>query len=264
MRDEGVTRTGGEDGRTAATELAERAEPERVIVLDEGSRERDVADLIGAVSHEMRTPLTAISGYAATMRAHWDELAREDKLGFLEVIERQATRLSRLTSDLLSLSKVDAGRLETELDDVAVAPAIAHALLTLPELDGDVRLRGDTTVVVRVDPFHLEELVVNLITNAAKYGAPPITVEVSREDDVGVIRVRDEGEGVPEGFVARMWDRFARARSAERPAGAAGSGLGLAVVAGVAAANLGRVWYERNEPTGACFCLAFPLVTRPD
>lgn len=240
----------------------EVSEPERVIVLDAETREREVMDLIGAVSHEMRTPLTAISGYAATMRAHWDGIDTASKLEFLAVIERQAQRLSRLTGDLLSLSKLDAGSLEAEPEDVAVARAIAETLSALPE--EDVRVRGDTTVVVRVDRLHLEDMLTNLITNAGKYGAPPVTVEVLRDGDDGIIRVCDEGPGVPDGYVGRMWDRFSRARAEERPTGVPGSGLGLAVVAGMAAANGGRVWYERNEPTGSRFCLRFPLVRRPE
>lgn len=228
------------------------------------SPQREASDMVAAVSHEMRTPLTAITGYAASMRHHWDTLDAGTKLEFLEVIERQGVRLARLASDLLSLARADAGRLDVETEDVLVQRCIAETLEALRgEADG-VTAAGDTTVRVRVDPLHLTDILTNFITNAGKYGRPPITIEVTREGPDGVIRVRDEGDGVPAGFVARMWDRFARARVQERPAGVTGSGLGLAVVQKMVWANLGRVWYEPNEPHGSCFAIAFPLADGPD
>lgn len=234
-----------------------------IAVVDVSGRRsplQEATDMVAAVSHEMRTPLTAITGYASTLRHHWAELDVDRQLEFLKIIERQGTRLARLTSDLLALSKADAGRLDIELDDVVLGRAVAEMLEALRgEVEG-VTVIGDPTVRVRVDPIHLEDVLLNFVTNAGKYGRPPITVEIAREGNDGIVRVRDEGDGVPPGFVHRMWRRFARARADERPAGVPGSGLGLAVVDGLVRANGGRVFYEPNEPHGSCFGVAFPLV----
>lgn len=262
-----VERPAGSDGPRRIEVRARRAAVDgddgwTLTVVDASRRrspKQEASDMVAAVSHEMRTPLTAITGYAATIRHHWDTLDAAHKLEFLEVIERQGMRLARLTSDLLNLAKADAGRLEVEAEDVALGRAVAETLEAMPAEAADVRVVGDGDVSVRADPLHLADILTNFVTNAGKYGRPPVTLEMDRVGGEGVVRVRDEGDGVPEGFVARMWDRFARARVEERPPGATGSGLGLAVVRHMAELNGGRAWYEPNEPRGSCFAVALPL-----
>jgi signal transduction histidine kinase len=109
---------------------------------------------------------------------------------------------------------------------------------------------------VHADPDHVERILTNYVTNALKYGERPVEVE-AREDDGWVeIRVRDHGSGVPEEFIPRMWEKFARPNdSSDREKG---TGLGLSIVAGLARANGGTAWYEPNHPRGSCFCIRLP------
>jgi signal transduction histidine kinase len=220
----------------------------------------EAAELVVAVCHEMRTPLSGVVGYADALLDGWDELDDGRRHAFVEVILRQGKRLSRLIDDLVALSRPGRG-LEVRPEDVELGPAVRAVLELLRGDASDVTVLGDEATTVRVDPAHLQNILTNLVTNARKYGAAPITVELAQEEGRGVVRVRDVGPGVPEGFVHRMWDRFSRARVEERPPGVTGSGLGLAVVAGLTTANEGRAWYERNHPTGSCFVVAFPLGT---
>lgn len=263
----------GMDGRLRAVEL--RVQSSRVdgrdgwavSVADVSHRKspRDEAnEFVSAVCHEMRTPLTGIVGYADALKQGWDDLDSERRTAFLDIVIRQAGRLGRLTADLSALSRPGRG-LEVKPESVPVEHAVAETLAVLRN-DGDgVEVTGETGtgLHVSVDPSHFENILINLLSNARKYGRAPFVVEIEREDLLGVVRVTDAGDGVPEGFLGRMWDRFSRARVEERPRGVDGSGLGLAVVSALVEANGGQVWYEPNEPTGSAFCVAFPLAA-PD
>lgn len=230
------------------------------ITVSDVARRRSPAEeasaLVATVCHEMRTPLTSIVGYADALRVDGDEMPAQQRTQFAATILRQGERLARLVTDLAVLSQP--GRsLELRTEVVRVGEVVDEVLDRLGSVADGVEVAGDRTLTVRVDRDHLADIVTNLLTNAAKYGRPPVVVELERQDFQGVVRVRDAGPGVPEGFVDRMWDRFSRARVDERPPEASGSGLGLAIVAGLAEANQGHAWYEPAEPTGACFAVAF-------
>jgi signal transduction histidine kinase len=106
------------------------------------------------------------------------------------------------------------------------------------------------------DPVHAHHVVVNYLENARRYGAPPFSVTIAREDDTVVLAVADVGPGVPPEFVPSLFESFTQARS-----GGTGLGLGLAIVRGLAEASDGEAWYEPNRPRGSRFCLRLPLAT---
>jgi signal transduction histidine kinase len=106
------------------------------------------------------------------------------------------------------------------------------------------------------DPGHVDEIVVNLVENADKYGAPPITVDARRRDDVVELKVCDHGPGVPAEFVPQLFERYSRADATLRHR--SGSGLGLYLVDKLARASGGNVRYEPNDPHGACFIVTLP------
>lgn len=256
------------DGRLRAVELRVRSsrvdgrDGWAVSVADVSHRKSpkdEASEFVSAVCHEMRTPLTGILGYADALKQGWDDLDDERRTAFLDIVIRQAGRLGRLTTDLSALSRPGRG-LEVQSEAVPVERAVAETLAVMRDgADGVEVVGGTAGLHVRVDPSHFQNILVNLLSNARKYGRAPFVVEIEREDLFGVVRVTDAGDGVPEGFLGRMWDRFSRARVDERPRGVDGSGLGLAVVSSLVEANGGQVWYEPNEPTGSAFCVAFPL-----
>lgn len=221
--------------------------------------EQRAVDLLGTAAHEIRTPIAAICGYAATLRTHGDLLSRDQCAEFLEVIERQAGRLGRMTSDLLAVSAASSGEREVRPERVVLGDAVREVVGLLGEGGAGVSLTGDLAVAVTVDPIHLQEIVTNLIVNASKYGLPPIVIDVTASGGNGVIAITDDGPGVPEGFVPRMWQPFARARASERPPDADGVGLGLPLVRLLAEANGGAVEYQPAVPNGSCFTVSVPL-----
>lgn len=209
--------------------------------LVEASAAKDA--IISVASHELRTPLTSILGFAVTMLEHEDQLAPRRRREFLEVIERQGRRLLRLIDDLLTVGRIESGHLEVRTERIAVRTAAGEALRSLGR---DVPLTGGDDLRVLADPDQLEQVIVNLVTNAEKYGAPPISVEMGGDERTVEVAVVDHGPGVPDSFVPHMFERFTQASTGEARE-STGAGLGLAIVDGLAAANGGEVVYERVD-----------------
>lgn len=218
------------------------------------------ARLVSVVSHELRSPLTAIHGFADLLQQDWDGTSDSEKLESIGSIERQSKRLFRLVEDLLTLSRLEAQGIEAKTDRVGVVEvirAVAQDLGVASELVVD----GREDLAVRVDRDHLVQMLVNFLTNARRYGAPPFTVELrvgsTGPDEHVDVRVCDTGPGVPEDFVPKLFDPFTRAKVTAGE----GTGLGLSIVRGLAAANDGTTWYEALDP-GACFVIRLPAADR--
>ncbi|MDR7326662.1 MULTISPECIES: sensor histidine kinase [Catenuloplanes] len=200
-------------------------------------------DLIGMLGHEIATPLMSI---LATV-----EMADEPSVE-LQLIGRQATRLDTLVREVLTQVALDAGRLHADREPVPLAAAIAAA--TDLAAAGAVPVHGDASVSVLVNRGHLQQMLVNYLTNAAKYGGGAVAVEVTRTAENTVrVGVRDAGDGVPEGFRDQLFSQFSRARrtAASKP----GTGLGLYIVRGLARANGGDAGYLPGAPHGSIFYL---------
>ena len=144
--------------------------------------------------------------------------------------------------------------------EVCVIEAIDSALAAAGPATADFKVQCDAGLTARVDPDHLQQALVNYVTNALKYGSPPYTVAADAAVDPAgvVIRVMDEGDGVARDFVPRLFGRLARSEAARSGSGVHGTGLGLSIVAGLVHANGGDAWYEAGQPRGACFCLRLP------
>jgi len=250
---------GGPDGPSGA-----------VIVLHEVTRLRRLEqmrrDFVANVSHELKTPVTSIKGAAETLL---DGAADDpqDRERFLRMILRQAERLTALLDDLLTLSRLEHG---DERDPVRTA-----AVPLRPILDSAVHAVAEAAAAagVRLEivcPAELgavcnerltEQAVVNLLDNAIKHGGGQQTVRVTAErvDNEAVIRVRDEGPGIPAQHVPRVFERFYRVdRSRSRELG--GTGLGLAIVKHIALAQGGRVELRTREGQGCEFSIYLPAV----
>ncbi len=214
---------------------------------------------VAMASHELRTPLTAIEGFAGTLEHRWDDLSDDDKRSFVGVIDVQAQRLGRLVSDLLTLSRIESGRLQAHPETITLRGVVERTLHDLGDMQ--VELDCDDDVVVHADPDHVQQVLLNFLSNARAYGDAPITVSTSFAGDWVELVVADAGPGVDPDFVPQLFDRFARAPVTERHDGSSGTGLGLSIVEGLAEANGGRVWYEPNTPRGARFGVRLPRAT---
>jgi PAS domain S-box-containing protein len=246
--------------QAAQQELYERRRAEKELELSaselrQANEDLRVADemkshFVAVASHELRTPLTAVLGFATTLLNHWDRIPDEEKRDQIRTIEVQARRLSRLADDLLTMSKIEAGALEVRPEAVDVAPAISRATSTFGDREIEVDVPADLRV--RADPDHLEQILMNYVSNAMRYGRPPVRIDARRRDGFVDIVVADSGSGVPQAFVPHLFEEFAQAGG-----GGTGTGLGLSIVLGLARAQGGDAWYEAGEP-GARFCVRLP------
>ena len=227
-------------------ELRERSEAQAEALrranaaLLEASRTKDM--VISVASHELRTPLTAILGFTSTLRERADVLDPESHATYLDIIASQGNRLLRLIDDLLTVGRIEAGRTHPRRTTV---PVVAALRVLTSAHSAPVEVRGPTRAAATVDPGHLDQIMLNLLANAQKYGDPPVWTEVESDGAWVTITVVDAGDGVPEAFVPNLFDRFTQASAGEARV-SSGAGLGLAIVRGLVEANGGSVHYERS------------------
>jgi signal transduction histidine kinase len=251
-----------EHERQAERDRERELHAERLERLNESLREASElkSSFVAMASHELRTPLTSIEGFASTMRYRWNELSDADKLHFVEVIDSQASRLGRLVTDLLTVSKIEAGRVVAHREPTALEPAIRRAVEAAPGTPGELVVECDATApAALVDPDHLQQMLLNYLANARAYAAPPITLVVADEGATVRIEVRDSGPGVDATFAPRLFDRFTRSPESARSDDSGGTGLGLSIVQGLAVSTGGEAWFEPGDPSGATFCLRLPV-----
>ena len=221
---------------------------------------RQVSDLVAMLSHDLRTPLTVINGYAALVLQRWPELDETQRRGFVERVERAGHVLQELLEDTLAASALDAGAVQPRPRAVDVRALVGDVLDTMAHPLAALQLAvPEATPAVYVDPGHLRQVLSNVVSNAAKYGAAPYRIEVVSDPDAVVLRVVDHGEGVPPEFAPHVFDRYSRSEAARRGS-RAGTGLGLFIARELLQANGGEITYERHPEGGAAFVLSLPRV----
>ena len=220
--------------------------------------ERVRRDFVANVSHEFKTPLTAIQGFAETLLSG----ALDDKTNrkrFVEIIREHAWRLARLTDDLLKLSRIEAGRLELEFRPVRVQ-ALVNGCVETARFKAETKgLRINVELpeglpLVRADGAQLGEVLQNLLDNALQYTprGGQIDVSASANGNSVTFTVTDTGIGIPESDLERIFERFYRVDAA-RSREAGGTGLGLAIARHIVDAHGGRIWVESAVGQGSRF-----------
>ena len=225
------------------------------------------SEVISAVAHELRSPLTSVKGFTSTLLHRWDRFDDETKKHLLITIESDADRVTRLIGELLDVSRIEAGRLElrrypidvTELADKVtgrLAPTTETHTLSMEFPEGFPPVYGD--------PDKIEQVLTNLIENAVKHTANgAVTVRGEIEDSRVRISVADQGEGIPKEHRLAVFGKFFRRGG--RAGHATGTGLGLFISKGLVEAHGGRIWVEERDGGGAVFAFTLPLaVTEPD
>jgi signal transduction histidine kinase len=213
-------------------------------------------NFIALASHELRTPVTTIHGLATTLNKTGDRLSHAQRHELRQALERQAERMTKLVEQLLDLSRLDAEAIDIEPVRFNVRERIEEIVAsTAAERADDVKIEVPSDLETAADPTALDRIVSNLVTNAFRYGSPPIIVHATRTDRHLRVAVEDRGEGVPAKFVPDLFERFTRARG-ER---VGGTGLGLAIARSYARAHDGDLVYEDAEPHGARFNLVLPV-----
>jgi len=229
--------------------------------------EKSRRDFIANVSHELRTPLTSIQGYVETLvednRAN-PETTRE----FLGIIHKNASRMNRLTEDLLALASVESPDYKLAAQPIKAGALVQDAIESLGGIvvDSGVELgsAGAPDIPVMADPDAMNQVFGNLIENAVKYGKTGKRILVGGrllESEVEFF-VQDFGPGIASEHIERIFERFYRVDKA-RSRESGGTGLGLAIVKHIVEAHGGRIWAESELGSGSAFHFTLPLVPRP-
>jgi K+-sensing histidine kinase KdpD len=216
--------------------------------------------VLRAVSHDLRSPLTAIRTASEGLDNPIFELSEAERKELFATIRIEVSRLERLVENLLDLSRLEAGPTLRKPELWTIDALLARALEQLGAEADRVEVKLPSALApLRVDASHIERVLVNLLENALKFSSPTDQVEVLAAADSGraIVRVRDRGPGVAEVDRDRIFDAFERGSAAGR-----GSGLGLAIARGFAEANGGHVWVESATPAraGSTFVLELPVV----
>ena len=226
--------------------------------------ERVRTDFVANVSHELRTPMTAIKGFAETLASTgYDD--RERVARYVSIIERQASRLSRLIEDLLTLSDLELGKMAVRMRTMALAP-IVHDVVELLSGTADrahvkVQIEVDEGIEAKGDPDRLAQVVSNLLENAIKFSENPgeVTVRVQRAATGGLVELQvvDRGVGIPAEDLPRLAERFYRVDKA-RSSELGGTGLGLSIVKHIVQAHGGSLLIESRVGVGTTVTVRLP------
>jgi two-component system phosphate regulon sensor histidine kinase PhoR len=219
-------------------------------------------DFIANVSHELRTPVTAIQGYAETLLAGSTDAATSR--GFAEIIHRNAERIGRLVEDLLHLSALEARRGDlAPRERVELRPIAEHVVLTLNKQLSDRRATIELDIATDAaaigDPAAVEQVTLNLVDNALKYGRRGGVVRLACHRAAGRIElsVSDDGPGIEAAHLPRLFERFYRV-DAGRTRALGGTGLGLAIVKHLVESMGGTIAVESEVGRGTRFCVVLP------
>ena len=251
---------GGEDERALAALLDQAAiaiERTQLVAAARDSEakvenERLRTALLSSISHDLRTPLSSIIGSITTLRRYGDHMPETDQADLLEAIEEEASRLGRFVSNLLDMTKLEAGALDLRRDWVDVSDAVRAAVDRAARAFPHRRIERTTEPdlpLVHGDAVLLEQVIFNLLDNADKFaaGGTPTSVEIALRAGSVDIAVADEGPGIPVDALERVFEKFTRLSGADgRPAG---TGLGLAIAKGVIEAMDGTI--QAVSPTRA-------------
>jgi signal transduction histidine kinase len=243
-------------------EVGELAQAFNAMAAELAEVDRLRRDLVANVSHELRTPISALQ---AELENLVDGIEPPDP-ETLRTMLRQAERLGRLVAQLLDLSRLESGAVPLQRQAFEVAPvlhdAAAEARLAAPEVG--VTVHAEPGLVVDGDPERVHQVVANLLSNATRYSPRGGQVElraraaqrVPRHPEV-VIEVADQGPGIPDGEVQRVFERFYRTDAA-RASSQGGAGLGLAIARWIVEGHGGRIRPERNQPHGCRMVVVLP------
>jgi signal transduction histidine kinase len=232
------------------------------LLLRDVTREREVdqfkSALLAAVGHELRTPLAAIKGHASTLLQDDVTWPVDDQRHFLHTISSEADRLAQMVSNLLDLSRLEAGLLLMRRSPSALVTLIAQATRRFSQSETDIVIDApDDLPLVEVDAARIEVVLGNLLSNALAYGDGVVRVVARREGSEVSVSVEDSGPGIDEYDMPYIFERFYRANHGQRRS-SSGSGLGLAICKAFVEAHGGRIWAERRAE-GAAMTFTLPL-----
>lgn len=225
-------------------------------------------DFVSSVSHELRSPLSAISGYVELLTSKpLDHIAPEKRTKAFNIIQESTTRLTQFINDILDLAKLKSGRVEVRKGPVNLKQAADEVLSLFAPLFEKKKIQSFDYVdpnlpILMVDEEKIKQVLTNLISNALKFTPEEGAISVSakeEEQDIIVVSVSDTGIGIAPDFVAQIFERFKQVPGArEKIGGPKGTGLGLAIAKGIVEAHGGKIWVESEVGKGSTFRFTLP------
>jgi K+-sensing histidine kinase KdpD len=255
--------------KSVADQLALAIENTRLIketaettALRETNRLKD--EFVSMVSHELRTPLASIKGYARTLLAadgHWDEGTKQE---FVSIISDESDKLADLVENLLEMSRIEAGRMPINSEPMLLQrfcrSVVDRVGIHHPDIKFGCAVPKDMPLVL-ADPRRVEQVLVNLLQNAAKYSQGDLILVRARYETgspEAVLSVEDNGVGIAPEHLPHLFDKFYRVDG--RGESTAGTGLGLSIAQKLVEAQGGRIWVESKPGTGTCFTFTLPVI----
>jgi len=236
-------------------------------ISERKENERLKREFISTVSHELRTPLTSIQGAIKLIQAQNKNISAEEIQGLIDLADRNSNRLKELINDLLDFEKLDSDGIEYDLQSIELDDLIAsiiHNDSPMAELASVKLVHNEYShCQVNLDPSRLSQVISNFISNAIKFSPENESVLIGChcEDGYAKIYVRDRGEGIPDEFKGRIFQRFSQADSSDTKRVQRGTGLGLAIAKRIAEDMGGHIGFESPKEGGSIFFVKFPVIT---
>jgi len=225
--------------------------------------ERLRSALLTSISHDLRTPLASIIGAATALKTYRSALDEAAQNELVRTIQEEADRLNHFIGNLLDMTRLESGAIAPHLDPVDLSDVVGTALRRAGKILADYNSRmdmADDLPLLKLDPVLFEQVLFNLLDNAAKYAAPGTTIDIRARRDGAIVRldVLDEGDGIPPADLERIFDKFYRVHAGDRRR--VGTGLGLAICRGFVEAMGGTIRAgNRLDRNGAQFTVALPV-----
>lgn len=239
--------------RATAAELVEKT-----LIESESEKLRNI--LLSSVSHDLRTPLAAITGSASTLLIEGDKIVEEYRKELLRTIHEEGARLARMVTNLLDVSSLESGSVKLNKEIYFIEELVGSALMRVEQKLSKHKVVTEIEhglPLLRIDGLLIEQVLINLLENAAEYTPPGTTVTIAAmtvKPDIHVM-VSDNGPGLTAGEEERIFDKFYAADKRDQRAG----GLGLAICRGVIAAHGGKIWAQNLPEGGARFTFTLPI-----
>ncbi|MGH2730866.1 MAG: sensor histidine kinase [Actinomycetota bacterium] len=221
------------------------------------------AEMISKIAHELRSPLTSVKGFSATLLKRWDRFTDEQRQQFVETIHADAERMGRIVSEVLDLARLEAGRLELRCQSVEIGSVARAVVDRLPESDGTrrVRIEIDDSLRAWADADRLTHVIGNLVENGIKFSdSGPVTVRAARTDGGVEIAVADEGVGIAKELQKTI---FSGPAPTGQRSGPSGSSLGLYLTRRLVEAHGGSIRVESTPEIGSTFTVTLPENPQP-
>jgi two-component system sensor histidine kinase VicK len=245
-----------------------------IVTLRDITRQKEIEqernDMIALLSHDIRNPLTAVSGYISLLLKRGKDLSEEDKKRFILMAKRELDRMTRMLNNLIDLVKLETGGLKISITDINLTEIIKYYVETYNFISAMHDFKAevpDEEIWVRADKEVLQQILDNLLSNAVKYspsgGTITVGAKLDKEKNEVIVFVRDQGLGIPEDQLKNLFRKYFRVETKNRK-GIRGTGLGLYITKKLIEQMGGTIWVESKEGKGSIFFFTLKLSEKPD